>query len=262
MDSTIENHEAARPQPGDIRSFFCPPSSKRPRTACRPLVPAGSFAGQGAADIQVLGAGTRLPAPQLGAIPVPAWMPPPSRASAARPSVLSEDPPADAEAARPPAQPLDEEAAVTWVYPTNMPVRPYQHSITKTALLHNTLVNSRPAACSLCPSAGEASLQMLRQPAPLLPVRAGVPAHRHGQDADRCGRHVQLLPLVPDRARRLFSADQASGSSAGWRHPSVGRSVSICVRGADGADEGGGAAEGVEVGPLLLPHPADVCERS
>ena len=40
----------------------------------------------------------------------------------------------------PPPVPVDEAAAASWVYPTNMPVRPYQHSITKTALLHNTLV--------------------------------------------------------------------------------------------------------------------------
>lgn len=40
-----------------------------------------------------------------------------------------------------PSPELDVAAAECWIYPTNMPVRAYQHSISKVALLHNTLVS-------------------------------------------------------------------------------------------------------------------------
>ena len=78
----------------------------------------------------------------------PAAAAPPSLASSVGPSPAAARP--SPAAARPsPAPPgpllpsptLDMIAAQTWIYPTNLPLRPYQHSIARCALLHNTLVS-------------------------------------------------------------------------------------------------------------------------
>jgi len=134
LDSAIERHEGARPQPapGDIRSFFCAPSSKRPRTsnpAELPADPAGGGMPVGPPVRREPGRADLGRAPEAG----------PVRAAAAGPSDAAPDDDVEPDD-RPPQVALDEAAAETWVYPTNMPLRAYQHSISKTALLHNTLV--------------------------------------------------------------------------------------------------------------------------
>ncbi|EOD15308.1 hypothetical protein EMIHUDRAFT_211457 [Emiliania huxleyi CCMP1516] len=109
---------AERQPARDIRSFF--PGAATASTTARPPPPPVRSGGQPLAAAVRAG---RLECLGIG------------------PEDAAEIPADDADGADlPPPVPVDEAAAASWVYPTNMPVRPYQHSITKTALLHNTLV--------------------------------------------------------------------------------------------------------------------------
>lgn len=132
---------AERQPARDIRSFF--PGAATASTTARPPPPPGPAVGAGPSHQPRRQPHAASSGPvRSGGQPLAAAV----RAGRLEclgigPEDAAEIPADDADGADlPPPVPVDEAAAASWVYPTNMPVRPYQHSITKTALLHNTLV--------------------------------------------------------------------------------------------------------------------------